>query len=95
MIDVVATFSIKPGQVAKAVELATELVSLTVTENGCVRYNLAQSAEDENQIVILEAWENQNALDVHSASAHFTRLVPALVELCAVPPVITAYKHLL
>lgn len=91
MIKVVATFLFHPENVDRATALCKELIDETRKEQGCVQYELAQSGETPAEFVILETWETQAALDVHSASAHFTRLVPVLAGLCVQPPAVKSY----
>ncbi|MDL2232128.1 antibiotic biosynthesis monooxygenase [Ruminococcaceae bacterium OttesenSCG-928-L11] len=95
MIRVVATFNLKPNQLDNALTVAKELIALTRKEEGCVHYDLAQAAQNESVLVILEAWESQEALDVHSASEHFGRLVPQLAALCVTPPAVESFTQLI
>lgn len=95
MIRVIATFDIKPDSIEKAIELAKELVVETRKEEDCAQYDLIQSVTEANQLVILEGWETQEALDVHSASAHFTKLVPLLADLSVSPPIVTNYSQVM
>jgi len=95
MIKVVATFQLKPEEKDSAMPLFAELIELTRKESGCAGYDLAEADSDDNNLVILESWESQAVLDVHSASEHFTRIVPRLVDKCVVPPVITSYKQVI
>lgn len=95
MIRVVASFNLKPEATEQALELAKELVAETRKEDGCVQYDVAQSTETPTDVVVLEAWESKEALDVHSASAHFARIVPQLAEMCVVPPVVSSYVQII
>lgn len=95
MIRVVAKFHLKESCIDEAREIAKELIELTRAENGCVHYDLVQSTKDENVLVILEAWENQQVLDTHSASAHFAQFVPQLAVLCRTPPVVESFQQLI
>lgn len=95
MIKVTAKFVLKPGAFDEAYQLAEELIAITRQETGCVQYDLAQSVNDENILFIFEAWENQAVLDVHSASAHFARLVPQLAALCTEPPCVENFKQII
>lgn len=63
------------------VELATELVALSLHDKGCVSYDLFGSLTVDNHLMICETWEDQESLDAHMASAHFKRIVPRLHEL--------------
>ena len=95
MIRVIATFLLQPEKADEAIAVATELVQATRQEQGCKQYDLIQSTVNTNQLVILEGWTSQEALDVHSASEHFTRLVPLLVDMCMEPPSVVSYSQLL
>ena len=95
MIRLVANFHFKQENVEEAIKLAKELVEKSRMEKGCAHYNLAQSTESSQQIVFLEAWETKAALDAHSASEHFVRIVPALKEMCEKTPVLQSYVQLI
>ncbi|MCD7946793.1 MAG: antibiotic biosynthesis monooxygenase [Oscillospiraceae bacterium] len=82
MIRVVAPFYLKTGMLDPFVETAAPLIAETRKEAGCTTYELAQSAADPQVLVMLEAWETQEALDRHVKSAHFTAIVPKLQALC-------------
>lgn len=82
MIRLVANFYVKKEHLDEALALAKELVAETRKEEGCAQYDLAQALESPELIVILESWESQETLAAHSASEHFTRIVPALKGLC-------------
>lgn len=95
MIRVVANFHLKKENVEEAIKLAKEMVEATRKEEGCVQYDLAQSPESPEKIVILEAWETKEAIDTHSASEHFTRIVPQVAAMCVEPPVVSSYVQVM
>lgn len=95
MIKVTAEFRLKPDSYEKALEIADELIKLTRKEDGCISYDLAKSNDDENILMILETWETQAALDVHSASTHFADLVPKLAALCSAPPIVRTFTQVI
>ena len=94
MIRVIATFQMKEDSLEKAIDMAKQLVSETRKEKGCIQYDLIQSDADSTRLVILEHWATQEDLDVHSASEHFTTIVPTLVALSAEAPKIETYKEI-
>ena len=94
MVRVIAVFQLKSECVDEAVRLAGELVTQTRKEKGCIQYDLIQSDVHPSKVVVLENWETQADLDVHSASEHFTRLVPAIAELCTQPPDVESFSVL-
>ena len=95
MIRVVAKFLFQPDRADEATEIARELIDLTRKEAGCVQYNLVQSVENKDLLVVLEEWETQAHLDNHSASKHFGELVPKLAAMCVEPPVVDIFTLLI
>ena len=63
------------------IALSKELVDSSLNDAGNIDYALYESATDSNSLIIFETWKDQASLDKHSASAHFTRLVPAIQKL--------------
>lgn len=62
----------------KLVEVATDLVAFSLRDKGCISYDLYQSKTNDDRYMIIETWENEEALKAHSESEHFKRLVPEL-----------------
>ena len=94
MIKVVAHFHLKDGTLPQFKTLAEELVSATRQEDGCIQYDLLQAKENELYLVMQETWTSQDALDAHSASAHFASIVPQLASLCTCPPEVEQYSQI-
>lgn len=66
---------------AKAVEIAKELVEASRHDAGCISYDFLESATMPGEYMIIETWENDSVLDIHSNAPHFTTYVPQLREL--------------
>ena len=94
MVKILAHFHLKEDALPQVKLLAEELVAATREEEGCIQYELLQAQEEPLHLVMQEAWASQAALDKHSASAHFARLVPQLAALCAQPPKVEPYTLL-
>ena len=62
-------------------EAAMELVELSLHDKGCIDYDLYASQSNDDRLMIYETWESREALQAHSDSEHFKRLVPQLQEL--------------
>lgn len=58
--------------------LARELIEKSRQDAGNIAYDLFQSATDPKVMMFCETWESGEALKVHAASEHFTRLVPKI-----------------
>ena len=65
------------------VAAAKELVAASLKDNGCVAYDLFQSATRSDVLMICETWASAEALAAHEAASHFTTLVPKIQELAA------------
>lgn len=65
----------------KLIDLATELVELSLHDRGCISYDLYGSLTNDDHLLIVETWENKRGLDAHMASDHFKRIVPELQRL--------------
>lgn len=64
-----------------AIELAKELVSLSLHDKGCIEYDLLGSLTNTDRLIIYETWESEADLKAHMASEHFRRLVPEIEKV--------------
>ena len=65
----------------KAIDLCKQLVAASLGDEGVIDYDVLESATRPNKLMIFETWKDQASLDKHSASTHFTTLVPQIQEL--------------
>lgn len=68
----------------KLVEKATELVSFSLHDKGCIGYDLYQSKTNDDRYLIVETWESEEALKAHQCTDHFKRLAPDLQKYSTV-----------
>jgi len=81
MLKVVAKMSFAPEAMEKVMPLVEELVAATVKEEGCISYNFCLEAEATDSYAMIESWATKEALDAHSSSEHFIRILPQLRDL--------------
>ena len=81
MIKLISRRIIKPACIESFETLAAELVRESKKEPGCLSYSLNRSEADPRVHVFIECWSDQAAIDAHSASAHFQRIVPQFAAL--------------
>lgn len=62
----------------EAIELARQLIASSLNDAGVIDYDMYQSATRPGRFIIYETWKDQASLDDHSASEHFTKLVPQI-----------------
>jgi quinol monooxygenase YgiN len=60
--------------------LTTELRSRTLEEPGCVGYEIYQSADDANTIVLVERYRDRSAMEAHQASRHYQELAVSRIR---------------
>ena len=79
MIVINAEFYIMPEQKQQFLNEISELIQASKQEEGCLSYQLYQAITDENNFVMVEKWENPQAIELHNATSHlqeFAKKVP-------------------
>ncbi|MCD7927182.1 putative quinol monooxygenase [Phocaeicola sp.] len=66
-----------------ALATAQELVAQSVKDNGCIAYDVFESATRKDVLMICETWKDAESLSAHEKAEHFVTLVPKLQELGA------------
>lgn len=56
---------------AEVLAAAKKLVEASLKQDGCVAYDVFESATRPDIMMICETWRDQKALDAHSASQEF------------------------
>lgn len=92
---VIARKVIQEGTMEKVLKLYDELVTLSRLEEGCISYELYQDKSNPLLLAVFEEWENQESLDKHTKSEHFTRIVPLFNEFTAERLDFTMYDKLI
>ncbi|WP_278503713.1 putative quinol monooxygenase [Phocaeicola barnesiae] len=65
------------------VAAAKELVAASLKDQGCIAYDLFQSATRPDVLMICETWADAASLSAHEAASHFTTLVSRIQSLAA------------
>lgn len=91
MIAIVAKQLIKQECFDAYHALAQELAEASRKEAGCVFYHAVQSETDPREHVFMECWKDQAAIDIHNATAHFTRIVPQFAAMFDGPEDVKRY----
>ena len=65
----------------EVIEVAKELVAQSLKDNGCIAYDIFESATRKNIFMICETWSDEKALDAHMKAPHFVTLVPCIESL--------------
>ncbi len=83
-VRVIARFAASQGQEDGLKTLLQGMLSPTLAESGCERYELYET-DSRGRFYLNETWESQAALDQHKATPHFKHLVQAAGELLSEP----------
>ncbi|MEJ7580620.1 antibiotic biosynthesis monooxygenase [Acinetobacter seifertii] len=78
MLKLIAEDFIKIDKIETVLPLYRELVEKTRNESGCISYELHQDIKNLGHFIFLEVWVDRTALDFHTQSEHFQRLVPQI-----------------
>ncbi|MFC4606194.1 putative quinol monooxygenase [Rhodococcus kronopolitis] len=71
-LHVVATIAAKPGSEETVRSALSALAAASRDEDGCISYELFESAQAAGTFVTVEVWTGQEALQAHMSAPHFT-----------------------
>lgn len=72
---VFAKWQVKEGQLDAVLELLQEVAAKSREEDGNLFYNLHQSKQDANTLLLYEGYISEAAVEVHRNSVYFQELV--------------------
>lgn len=78
MIRLNCFYQVKEGRAAEALEAAKVLTAASLEQNGCIAYDVFQSATRPGILLICETWQDEKVLADHMASAPFLKQVAVL-----------------
>lgn len=82
MIKIVAKMLVKADRVEEFKDTAKELVEKSRAEEANIFYSLNVSTSNPRLLAFIECWKDQEAIDIHNATEHFTGILPKLGEMC-------------
>lgn len=66
---------------SEVLEAARRLTAASLLQDGCIAYDVFESATRPEVLLICETWRDRTALDAHSASEVFVREVGVMTSL--------------
>jgi len=89
-LHVVAVIPIDPARAEEAAPVLASLATATRDEEGCLAYDVFESASTPGTFVTVEEWTDQSALDGHLSQPHTASAIetatPMLVGEIAIHP---------
>ena len=68
---------------AAVMEMAKELVACSLKDNGCIAYDIFDSATREDVLMICETWQDEESLAALEKATHFVTLVPKIQDIAS------------
>ena len=83
MIRINCFFQAKEGRLPEALAAAKALTAASLKQEGCIAYDVFESATRPGVLLICETWKDEETLAAHSGSAPFVEYVAVLNETCS------------
>lgn len=80
MITVIAKSYLTEENREILLEMARQLVEITVKQEGCIRYDAYLDENDPNVMIMIEEWESKEALSNHTNSGYYHKIVSESVK---------------
>ncbi|HKG22675.1 MAG TPA: putative quinol monooxygenase [Blastocatellia bacterium] len=93
-LTVIARMKAKQGMEEQLKQELLGLLPPTRAEEGCINYDLHQSAQDGSRFLFHENWESEECLKKHSQSEHLKRFRARVKEMLDGPAEIEIWKAL-
>lgn len=74
------TVTVNPEFHDEVVEGLNALAAGSRAEEGCIGYEIYQNTIRPDQLIIVETWADQAALDAHGQTPHYTTILPPLAD---------------
>jgi quinol monooxygenase YgiN len=81
LLTVIARMHAKPGKEQELRDALEALIEPTVSEKGCVNYDLHQGVEDPGWFFFYENWDSAADLDAHLNAEHLVEFAGRVDEL--------------
>ena len=90
-VHVVARYLAKAGKEDEVKGVLIALIAPSRRELGCYQYDLLRNPGEPRDFCFVERWEDDKAVDQHSATAHVKTATAQVEGLVEVPPDIRRY----
>lgn len=88
---IIAQLSIKETYIAQFLNLSEDMVKISNSEKGCITYQLHNDVFNSNSFIFYEEYINEEAVNHHNNSTHFSNFINAITPLLTQAPIINIY----
>jgi quinol monooxygenase YgiN len=92
MIIIHALFQVKPEHREVFLTATRPLVAGSQAEEGNISYNLLENLQKPNRFMMIEEWKDQQAVDFHNQTEHFTHFGSISVSFFDVPTQVSLFE---
>jgi quinol monooxygenase YgiN len=92
MVIILATVTVRPDQLERALEESHNHVVRSRSEPGCISHGVHQDFEDANRLVFVERWADRDALQTHFGVREARAFARLLTELAEQPAEMQIYE---
>jgi quinol monooxygenase YgiN len=85
-IHIVVDVDVLPGRLDDARAAFRELAAATLLEAGCLQFDVFVSEEEDDRLVLVEAWADQDAIDLHMKEECTARFLQRASTVFPHPP---------
>ncbi|MBK51135.1 MAG: hypothetical protein CMQ45_01985 [Gammaproteobacteria bacterium] len=85
MIVVQSVFNLASDSKRDAIKLMRNMVRLCRLEHGCISYEYFEGVSNENQVVLIQEWEDAECLQEHYQTAHMEHFLSKLGDFLVSP----------
>ena len=94
MVAVTAHVKVKEGMGEELERVMKALAEkVLANEPGCEQYQLCRSKQDPQAYVVMERYQDDDALGAHANSEHFKAAIPEMMACCEGPPNILLFDE--
>jgi quinol monooxygenase YgiN len=86
MIVVVGRVSTDADKRQALIEIGQTVAAASRAEPGCMSYRVYEDTENGNELVFVEEWESEEALQQHFGTAHVAELMRSIPAAVVAPP---------
>ncbi|MBY6037404.1 antibiotic biosynthesis monooxygenase [Fictibacillus nanhaiensis] len=92
MIIIHAGFEVKKEVEEEFLEEIYKLTDASREESGNLSYDLMKDTEKTNAYLMVEVWKDEEAVQHHNTSEHFTSFIKKANQYLSAPPHITMFE---
>ena len=78
MILITGRVRVHADQRDTAIAAAAAMSAASTAEDGCIEYSFWTSNDDPNSMLLIERWENEEALTAHMTAPHLATFITAI-----------------